>query len=64
MHIGSNGSMTSDVTGIGGLFVCSRAPQARATGYQQHLGTSAGHTSIWQQDAGMTVSAPFPADTL
>lgn len=55
--------MTSDVTGIGGLFFRSRDPEARAAWYQEHLGISAGHTGIWQQDAGMTVFAPFPADS-
>lgn len=61
MHYNRN--MTSDVTGIGGLFFRSRDPEARATWYQEHLGISAGHTGIWQQDAGMTVFAPFPVDS-
>jgi len=55
--------MTSDVAGIGGLFFRSRNPEARADWYREHLGINAGHTGIWQQEAGMTVFAPFPADS-
>ncbi|MFK3677635.1 VOC family protein [Microbacterium sp. NPDC090218] len=55
--------MSSDVTGIGGLFFRSRDPEARAAWYRDHLGISAGHTGIWEQEAGMTVFAPFPADS-
>src|SRR3954454_6804612 len=51
------------VTGIGGIFFRSRDPKARATWYREHLGVEAGHDGIWQQDAGMTVFAPFPADS-
>lgn len=51
------------VLGIGGLFFRSRDPDARAAWYRQHLGIEAGHDGIWQQEAGMTVFAPFPADS-
>jgi len=51
------------VTGIGGLFFRSRDPDARARWYREHLGIDAGADAIWQQGAGMTVFAPFPADT-
>lgn len=51
------------VTGIGGLFFRSRDPDARAKWYREHLGIEAGHDGIWQQDAGMTVFAPFKADS-
>ncbi|WP_431278679.1 VOC family protein [Leifsonia poae] len=51
------------VTGIGGLFFRSGDPDARAAWYRDHLGIDAGQVSIWQQDAGMTVFAPFPADS-
>jgi glyoxylase I family protein len=51
------------VTGIGGLFFRSRDPEARAAWYREHLGVEAGHDGIWQQEAGMTVFAPFPADS-
>jgi glyoxylase I family protein len=51
------------VTGIGGIFFRSRDPEARAAWYREHLGIEAGHDGIWQQEAGMTVFAPFPADS-
>jgi glyoxylase I family protein len=51
------------VTGIGGLFFRSRDPDARARWYKDHLGIDAGHSAIWNQEAGMTVFAPFKADT-
>jgi glyoxylase I family protein len=51
------------VTGIGGLFFRSVDPDARAEWYREHLGIEAGQASVWQQEAGMTVFAPFPADT-
>ncbi|MFZ4893019.1 VOC family protein [Plantibacter sp. Mn2098] len=51
------------VTGIGGLFFRSRDPEARAEWYREHLGIDAGQASIWQQEAGPTVFAPFPADS-
>ncbi|ROR93179.1 hypothetical protein EDD28_2587 [Salana multivorans] len=51
------------VTGIGGLFFRSRDPEARAAWYREHLGIDAGHDAIWRQEAGMTVLAPFPAET-
>ena len=51
------------VTGIGGLFFRSRDPEARAKWYQEHLGIAAGHDKIWEQQAGMTVFAPFKADS-
>ncbi len=51
------------VTGIGGLFFRSRDPEARAAWYRNFLGIDAGHDQVWHQDAGMTVFAPFPADS-
>lgn len=51
------------VQGIGGIFFRSRDPEARAAWYREHLGIEAGHDGIWQQQAGMTVFAPFPADS-
>ena len=51
------------VTGIGGIFFRSTDPDARTTWYRTHLGIEAGHGGIWQQEAGMTVFAPFPADS-
>lgn len=51
------------VDGIGGIFFRSRDPEARAAWYREHLGIGAGHDQIWEQDSGMTVFAPFPADS-
>lgn len=51
------------VTGIGGVFLRSRDPQARAGWYREHLGVDAGEDAVWTQEAGMTVFAPFPADS-
>lgn len=51
------------VSGIGGLFFRSRDPEARAAWYREHLGIHAGHDQIWQQEAGMTILAPFDSDT-
>lgn len=43
------------VTGIGGFFFRSRDTKALAEWYETHLGV----TEVWDQDAGMTVFAPF-----
>lgn len=51
------------VTGIGGLFFRSRDPETRAAWYREHLGVDAGSDTVWRQEAGMTVFAPFPADS-
>ena len=51
------------VTGIGGIFFRSGDPDGRAAWYREHLGFEAGHDGIWQQQAGPTVFAPFPADS-
>jgi glyoxylase I family protein len=51
------------VTGIGGLFFRSRDPEARVAWYREHLDLPAGQDGIWQQESGMTVFAPFAADT-
>jgi glyoxylase I family protein len=55
------------VLGLGGLFFRSREPKKLAEWYQVHLGvdpvpTAAGQ-SPWQQAAGPTAFAPFPAST-
>ena len=51
------------VTGIGGLFFRAHDPTALARWYQQHLGISltpsSYEDSVWQQEAGPTVCAPF-----
>jgi predicted enzyme related to lactoylglutathione lyase len=46
-------------TGIGGLFFRSADTKALAAWYEEHLGVP----GYWQQEAGMTVFAPFKADT-
>ena len=51
------------VTGIGGLFFRSNDPEARAAWYREHLGIEAGQASVWQQQAGPTVFAPFPRES-
>lgn len=51
------------VEGIGGLFIRSRDPEARAAWYREHLGIAAGSDSVWEQQGGMTVFAPFPGDS-
>ncbi|MBF0679939.1 MAG: VOC family protein [Devosia sp.] len=43
------------VTGIGGIFFRSGDKDALVRWYETHLGI----TELWQQDAGMTVFAPF-----
>ena len=51
------------VTGIGGLFFRAHDPKALGRWYQQHLGISltpsSYEDSVWQQEAGPTVCAPF-----
>ncbi len=41
--------------GIGGIFFRAPDPEALAQWYKTHLGV----TEVWQQEAGMTVFAPF-----
>jgi len=45
--------------GIGGVFFRARDTKALAAWYEVHLGV----TGFWEQQAGMTVFAPFAADT-
>lgn len=53
------------VTGIGGVFFRARDPAALAEWYVTHLGVGSTEAPAppWAQEAGMTVFAPFPADT-
>jgi predicted enzyme related to lactoylglutathione lyase len=59
----SGGTEMEKVTGIGGLFFRARDPKALALWYQQHLGITLTPTSyedsVWRQEAGPTVFAPF-----
>lgn len=51
------------VLGIGGLFFRARDPKALGLWYQQHLGIALMpatlQDSVWQQEAGPTIFAPF-----
>lgn len=49
--------------GIGGVFFRARDPRALLAWYEQHLGVSDFTRTIWMQEAGPTVFAPFAADT-
>jgi predicted enzyme related to lactoylglutathione lyase len=57
--------VTERVLGIGGFFFRAEDPAALARWYEQHLGIECAPDGdeIWQQEAGLTVFAPFPADT-
>ena len=49
--------MVGKAIGIGGVFFRSRNPEALGLWYETHLGVS----GFWEQQAGMTVFAPFSA---
>jgi glyoxylase I family protein len=55
------------VLGIGGVFFRAQEPKKLAQWYQDHLGISITPTSstdtVWQQEAGPTVFAPFAEKT-
>lgn len=54
------------VTGIGGVFFRSKDPQALGRWYAEQLGIDSvleGGDTVWEQEQGPTVWAPFPADT-
>lgn len=53
--------MEGRVTGIGGFFFRARDPVALKAWYAEHLGIVS--DPVWSQDAGLTVFAPFEADT-
>ncbi len=59
----AGGTEMEKVTGIGGLFFRAHDPTALGRWYQQHLGVSltpsSYEQSVWQQEAGPTVFAPF-----
>jgi glyoxylase I family protein len=55
--------MSKLVTGIGGIFFRSKDNKALAKWYQEHFGIEAGGDQVWNQEAGMTVFAPFKHDT-
>ncbi|WP_406462911.1 VOC family protein [Streptomyces sp. NBC_01622] len=51
------------VLGIGGHFMRATDPAALSTWYRDCLGLDADEHGLWQQEAGPTVFAAFPADT-
>ena len=55
------------VQGIGGVFFRAKDPGALAAWYHENLGVSPVPTDMetppWVTEAGVTVFAPFPADT-
>ena len=51
------------VQGIGGVFFRAADPDAVVAWYKDNLGLEIGGGALWRQEAGLTVYAPFPADT-
>ncbi|HTV70294.1 MAG TPA: VOC family protein [Rhizobiaceae bacterium] len=51
------------VKGIGGFFFRARDPEKLAAWYQEHLGIDDFNVSVWRQEEGLTVFAPFPDGT-
>ncbi|MFE2415670.1 VOC family protein [Streptomyces hokutonensis] len=51
------------VLGIGGHFMRAGDPAALTTWYRDCLGLDVDEHGLWQQEAGPTVFAAFPADT-
>ncbi|WP_262057120.1 VOC family protein [Streptomyces sp. STR69] len=51
------------VLGIGGHFMRATDPAALGTWYRECLGLDVDEHGLWQQEAGPTVFAAFPADT-
>lgn len=51
------------VVGIGGYFLRAADPAALNTWYRESLGLDTDEHGAWQQEAGVTVFAPFEADT-
>jgi predicted enzyme related to lactoylglutathione lyase len=51
------------VTGIGGFFFRANDPQALTAWYEKHLGIADITKSVWKQETGPTVFAPFRRET-
>ena len=60
-------AIVEKVTGIGGVFFRAKDPRGLAQWYRANLGINLVPTDYdtlpWQQEAGVTVFAPFAADT-
>jgi len=56
-------SPTVSISGIGGLFFRSEAPEALVRWYRDNFGIPAVGDAPWMQEGGPTVFSPFPADT-
>jgi glyoxylase I family protein len=57
------GGLMHKVDGIGGFFFRARDPAALATWYEKHLGVDDISKTVWRQEAGATVFAPFSENT-
>jgi predicted enzyme related to lactoylglutathione lyase len=55
--------MTARATGIGGFFFRAKNPEALGAWYERHFGITPVSAMPWATAAGMTVFAPFQADT-
>lgn len=52
------------VLGIGGMFFRAKDADKLGKWYEQHFGINAqGGAELWRPEGGITVFAPFPADT-
>ena len=51
------------ITGIEGLFFRARDPKALAAWYERHLGVDDIASTVWRQQEGPTIVAPFALDT-
>lgn len=51
------------VVGIGGYFLRAADPAALSAWYRKNLGLDTDENGAWRQEAGVTVFAPFEADT-
>jgi glyoxylase I family protein len=63
----TKGTAMERVTGIGGVFFRASDPKALSDWYERHLGVARTPASYaeepWRQEAGITIFAPFSADT-
>ena len=56
--------MTQRISGIGGIFFRAKDATTLGSWYEQHFGINSTQAdSVWMQEAGPTVFAPFKEDT-